>query len=257
MLTCHQQSYQGLFHLGTGPFLPPTVSLAAVSGRAHRRILRLPQRPIPAKDTDVHVTRDDKSPLRRAKRWLAQRLGGTRAALGPGISRLGFAEFQVLMAGLRLGLFELLASRPDRTFEEVRDHLRIPDHSTRALLLSTTSLGYTHRNSRGTYRNSRDVHRWLIGPDRVQEIPRLEAFHFLMYQPFYHLTEALQQGTNVGLQRIPGTGNTLYDRLESSPENRRVFYDWMHSLKQKSVASEVVGALRHSRHLLDLGGGDA
>ena len=97
----------------------------------------------------MHVTRDDKSPLRRAKRWLAQRLGGTRAALGPGIARLGFAEFQVLMAGLRLGLFELLASKPDRTFEEVRDHLRIPDHSARALLLSTTSLGYTHRNSRG------------------------------------------------------------------------------------------------------------
>lgn len=204
----------------------------------------------------MHVTRDDKSPIRLARRWLAQRLRGTRAALGPGISRLGFAEFQVLMAGLRLGLFELLATKPGRTIEEIRDHLRIPDHSARALLLSTTSLGYTNRNSRGTYRNSREVHRALIGPDRAQEIPRLEAFHFLMYQPFYHLVEALQQGTNVGLQCVPGTGSTLYDRLESSSENRRVFYDWMRSLKQKSVASEVVSALRHSRHMLDLGGGD-
>ena len=204
----------------------------------------------------MHVTRDDKGPLRRAKRWLAQRLQGTRAALGPGISRLGFAEFQVLMAGLRLGLFDLLATKPGRTIEEIRDHLRIPDHSARALLLSTTALRYTLRDSGGTYRNSRAVHRSLIGPARAQEIAHLEAFHFLMYQPFYHLTAALQHGTNQGLQCIPGTDRTLYDRLESNAENRRIFYDWMRSLKQKHVASEVVNALRRSRHMLDLGGGD-
>ena len=204
----------------------------------------------------MHVTRDDKRPLRRAKRWLAQRLGGPRAALGRGISRLGFAEFQVLMAGWRLGLFDLLAKQPERTFEQIRDQLRIPDHSARALLLATTSLRYTIRNSRGTYRNSRDVHRSLIGPDRALEIPHLEAFHYLMYRPFYHLTEALQQGTNVGLQCIPGSGSTLYDRLQSNAENRRVFYDWMRSLKQEHVAPEVVSALRGSRHMLDLGGGD-
>jgi L-tyrosine C(3)-methyltransferase len=201
----------------------------------------------------VHVMRDDRGPLRRAKRWLARRVKGLRST---DIARLGFAEFQVLMAGFRLGLFELLATKPERTIEEIRDHLGIPDHSARALLLSTTSLGYTHRDPRGGYRNSRGVHRSLIGPERAQEIPRLEAFHFLMYQPFYHLTETLQQGTNVGLQRVPGTGNTLYDRLESNAENRRIFYDWMRSLKQKHVASEVVSALRGSRHMLDLGGGD-
>ena len=201
----------------------------------------------------MRVTRDDKSPLRLAKRWLAQRLKGVLPA---DISRLGFAEFQVLIAGYRLGLFELLASKPGRTIEEIRDHLRLPDHSARALLLSTTSLGYTKRSPQGTYRNSREVYRALLGPDRAQEIPRLEAFHFLMYKPFFHLTEALQQGTNVGLQCVPGTGNTLYDRLESNAENRRVFYGWMSSLKQGRVASEVVNGLRGSRHMLDLGGGD-
>jgi SAM-dependent methyltransferase len=201
----------------------------------------------------VHVTRDDKSPLRRAKRWLGQRVKAVR----PGdISRLGFAEFQVLMAGYRLGLFELLVSEPGRTVEEIRDRLRLPDHSARALLLSTTSLGYTKRSPEGGYRNSREVHRALFGPDRAQEIPRLEAFHFLMYRPFFHLTESLQQGTNVGLQCVPGTGDTLYDRLESNTENRRVFYDWMSSLKQGRVASEIVNGIRGSRHMLDLGGGD-
>ena len=39
------------------------------------------------------------------------------------------------MAGWRLGLFDFLAKQPERTFEQIRDRLRIPDHSARALLL--------------------------------------------------------------------------------------------------------------------------
>jgi ubiquinone/menaquinone biosynthesis C-methylase UbiE len=206
----------------------------------------------------VRVTRDDKSLIRLAKRWLSQQGSRVRAVLGPRMFLLGFAEFQVVVAGSRLGLFELLATRPGRTAEEIRDHLRIPDHSARALLLACASLGFVKRNPRrGTYRNARKIHRLFVGPERAWVIPHLEAFHFLMYQPFYHLTGALQQGTNVGLQCLPGNGSTLYDRLESSSENKRIFYAWMKSLKHGSVPAEVVAALRDCRHLLDVGGGDA
>ena len=87
-------------------------------------------------------------------------------------------------------------------------------------------------------------------------LPHLEAFHFLMYQPFYHLTESLRQGTNVGLQCVPGDGSTLYHRLESSAENKRIFYGWMKSIKHGSVPARLVDALRGCRHVLDVGGGD-
>ena len=205
----------------------------------------------------MRVTRDDKRPFRVARRWLAHQVGRVRAVLAPRSPLLGFAEFQVLVAGSGLGLFELLAKAPGRTAEEIRDQLRIPDHSARALLLACTSLGLIQRDARqGTYRNGREIRRLLVGPERGWVLPHLEAFHVLMYQPFYHLTEALRQGTNVGLQRVSGTGSTLYDRLENSAENKRIFYDWMRSLKQESVPSEVVAALRDSRHLLDVGGGD-
>lgn len=206
----------------------------------------------------MRVTRDDKSPIRLAKRWLSQQVSRVRAVTAPRMFLLGFAEFQVLVAGSRLGLFELLATTPGRTAEEIRDHLRIPDHSARALLLACTSLGFVERNPRrGTYRNARKIHRLFVGPERAWVIPHLEAFHFLMYQPFYHLTGALQQGTNVGLQCVPGNGSTLYDRLESSAENKRIFYGWMKSLKHGNVPAEVVAALRDCRHVLDIGGGDA
>ena len=206
----------------------------------------------------MRVTRDDKGLLRLAKRWLSQQVGRVRAVIAPRMFLLGFAEFQVLVAGSRIGLFELLATKPGRTTEEIRDHLRIPDHSARALLLACASLGFVKRDPRrGTYRNAPKIHRLFVGPERAWVIPHLEAFHFLMYQPFYHLTAALQQGTNVGLQCLPGTGSTLYDRLESSPENKRIFYGWMKALKHGSVPTRVVAALRDCRHLLDVGGGDA
>jgi L-tyrosine C(3)-methyltransferase len=208
----------------------------------------------------VRVTRDDKSPIRLAKRWLGRQVNRVRAAVAPPrLFLLGFAEFQVAVAGWRLGLFDLLATTPGCTLEEIRDQLRLPDHSARALLLACTSLGFVERNPRrGTYRNSAEVHRLFVGPERGLVLPHLEAFHCLMYQPFYHLTGALQQGVNVGLQCVPGDGKTLYDRLESNPESKRVFYAWMKSIKHgSSVPAEVVAALRDRRHLLDIGGGDA
>ena len=169
----------------------------------------------------------------------------------------GFAGFQVLVAGVRLGLFDLLAKSPGCGAEEIRDQLRLPDHSARALLLACAALGFVRRDPRrGAYRNSRNVERMFVGSRRARMLPHLEAFHFLMYQPFYHLTESLRQGTNVGLQCVPGEGSTLYHRLESSAENKRIFYGWMKSIKHGSVPARLVDALRGCRHVLDVGGGD-
>jgi SAM-dependent methyltransferase len=205
----------------------------------------------------MRVTRDDRSPSRLARRWLSRQVARFRTAVAPRTHLQGFAAFQVLVAGVRLGLFELLAAGPERSVEEIRDQLRIPDHSTRALLLACASLGFVRRDPRrGTYRNSRYVDRMFVGPERARTLPHLEAFHALMYQPFFHLTEGLRQGTNVGLQCLPGEGSTLYHRLESNPESKRIFYAWMKSIKRGSVPSRLVEALRGCRHVLDVGGGD-
>jgi len=177
--------------------------------------------------------------------------------IAPRLFLRGFAGFQVLVAASQLGLFDLLAGDRPRDLEGIRDALGLPDHSARALLLSCASLGLVKRDRRrGTYRNSAAIERMFVGPRRGWTLPHLEAFHTLMYRPFYHLTDALREGRNLGLQALPGTGDTLYDRLESDAENRRVFYAWMKSIKRSGVPTEVVAALRGVRHLLDVGGGD-
>jgi ubiquinone/menaquinone biosynthesis C-methylase UbiE len=192
----------------------------------------------------------------RLANWISRRAKLVHERIAPRLFLRGFAGFQVLVAAHRLGLFELLATGPARRLEYIRDELRLPDQSARALLLSCASLGLVKRDSGGGYRNSRAIERMFVGPRRAWTIPHLEAFHRLMYQPFYHLTEALQQGRNVGLAALPGSGNTLYERFESDAENKRVFYAWMKSIKRGSVPQDVVAALRDRRHLLDVGGGD-
>lgn len=206
----------------------------------------------------MRVVRDGEGPVRVGKRWLRQQARRVYSLVAPRLFLRGFAGFQVLVAGSELGLFELLATRPGCTAEEIASQLHIPAHSAGALLLSCASLGLVRRDARrGAYRNSRGVDRLFIGPKRAWTIPHLEAFQVLMYRPFYHLADSLRQGTNVGLQCFPGSGNTLYERLESSPESKKIFYSWMKSIKRGDVPTRVVAALRDSRHVLDVGGGDA
>ena len=161
---------------------------------------------------------------------------------------------------MRLGLFEFLGAHPDRTIEEIRHHLNIADHSVRALLLSCASLGLIKRDHRrSTYRNSEHVDKVLVGAPAAYRVAHLEAFNTLMYRPFYHLTESLQRGTNVGLQLFAGQGHTLYERLESDPEGKRIFYDWMAALSggRVRIPAAVVEAFGEARHVLDIGGGNA
>lgn len=188
--------------------------------------------------------------------WISGRARLIHEQFAPRLFLRGFAGFQVLVAGHRLGLFELLARSPGWRLEDIRDELGLPDRSARALLLSCASLGLVKRDGAAGYRNSRAIDRMFVGPRRAWTIPHLEAFHHLMYQPFFHLTEALQQGRNLGVLALPGSGNTFYERFESDAETRRVFYAWMKSIKRNGVPEPVVASLRDRRHLLDVGGGD-
>jgi len=176
-----------------------------------------------------------------------------------GLLMRGFAGFQVLIAGVRLGLFELLHRQPERSLEEIRAHLDLPDHSARALLLACASLRLVERAGAGTYRNSAPVEDMLVGAAGARIGAHLEAFDVLMYRPFHYLTETLRRGTNVGLQVFPGAGDTLYERLESDPEGKRTFHEWMGALSAAAerIPAAVIAAFRGSRHVLDVGGGTA
>jgi hypothetical protein len=179
--------------------------------------------------------------------------------IGPAQLLRGFGGFQVLVAGSRLGLFDLLTRTPNLTREEIQRELGLPAHGTEALLLAATALRLTKLNRRtARYRNGMLMRRFLAAERRSNALPTVDAFHELLYPAFYWTTESLRTGTNQGLRVLPGAGGTLYERLESDPERKRVFHAWMDAMGsgRPKIPAPVLTAVSDRARLLDVGGGD-
>lgn len=123
----------------------------------------------------------------------------------------GFAFFQALVSACQLGLFEYLSASPHRTKEEIATRLKLPSHSVNVLLLTCTSLGLLKVNpNKNTYSNAWMTNKKFVSSSPGNHLATIEAFHSIMYQPFFHLTDSLRKGTNMGLSSLPGPGETLY-----------------------------------------------
>ncbi len=191
-------------------------------------------------------------------RWL-RRILSPKPRYGdpPDLLLRGFACFQALVAGCQFDLFTMLSANPDSTADDITSRLKIPNRSVRILLLVCASLGLLKLNKRkGTYRNTWKVEKLFVRNKPGNALEILEAFHAIMYQPFFHLTDSLREGTNVGLSCFPGPGNSLYARLSRYPELERIFHGWMDSLNTIGVPRPVLTVLRDTEHLVDAGGGD-
>jgi len=170
----------------------------------------------------------------------------------------GHACFQTLVAGCKLGLFDHLSAHPARTAQEITAQLGIPARSVTVLLHACASIGLVKRDRRdGTYRNSRWSEQRLVRARTGNQLPLIEAYHALWYQPLFSLTESLRQGTNVGLSCFSGPGATLYERMGEQPELEQVFHGWMSALNPGGVPTAAVTAASKHARLLDLGGGHA
>jgi hypothetical protein len=167
----------------------------------------------------------------------------------------GAGFFRAVVAAHRLGLFRVLAERLGLSRDEVATTLGLPPHSVTALLMTCQALGWVERDEHGGLRNAA----W-VGPalaSTSQTFPALlEAFDQLMYGAFEHLETSLRQGTNTGLERFPGPGTTLYERLSAHPALESVFHAWMSRLSEAGLPQRLVDALTPATHVLDVGGGD-
>lgn len=167
----------------------------------------------------------------------------------------GAGFFRAIVAAHRLGVFRLLAERPGVARDEVAVALGLPQHSVTALLMTCQAIGWVERDEHGGLRNAA----W-VGPalaSTSQTFPALlEAFDQLMYGAFEHLETSLRQGTNAGLDRFPGPGTTLYERLSAHPALESVFHAWMSRLSEAGLPQRLVDALTPATHVLDVGGGD-
>jgi ubiquinone/menaquinone biosynthesis C-methylase UbiE len=166
-------------------------------------------------------------------------------------------RFQFLSAAFQFGLFTVLEQEPGLALPEIAVRIGLNEQPARILLLGCTTIGLLRKEGDG-YHNTPLTRPLAANPD---ESPAtfIPWEHQGIYRAMSWFPEALKSDTNVGLQReIPGTGQTLYERLANHPGLESVFHVMMASVS-RLVGEELEQKLDLSgyRHLLDIGGGTA
>lgn len=168
----------------------------------------------------------------------------------------GHAAFQLLWAGVHFNLYDMLSANPGMTSETIAQRLQLEAQPARILLVGLTALGIIEKRG-SAYFNSQVAEEVLVStkPGSLNKV--LGWQRHIVYGGLEDFVSALRENRNVGLDRFPGNGHTLYERLASHPETERVFQDAMSSLSSHVNRHMVETAdLSRVSHLLDVGGGD-
>lgn len=168
----------------------------------------------------------------------------------------GHSAFQLLWAGVELGVFDALSRMPGQTLEQLGARLNLGLYPGRVLLTGLTALGLVVKREDGFYNAA--VAEALLVRDKPESLaPVLGWQAHIVYPGLLDFVESLKQGANVGLRRFPGEGATLYERLVSHPDLEQIFQDAMSGLSAQANR-HIVEAYDFGRfsHIVDAGGGD-
>ena len=169
--------------------------------------------------------------------------------LGPGpiIDIWGAAGFRIILAAVRLGVFEGLADGPLPT-AALAQRLHTDPRGTALLLNALEALGYV-RQQAGGYANTAMTSKWLLrrsgnfGP----------GFEF-WGTSLAKLWDSLEDSLRTGRPAV-----NLYTWIEDQPEVSRAFQEWMIAIAG-FTSGEILRLVRlpaGGRRLLDIGGGHA
>jgi len=168
----------------------------------------------------------------------------------------GHTAFQLLWAGIELGLYDLLSKKPESTFDNIAAALNLESQPARILLTGLTALKIIKKHGR-QYTNAPITEQMLVSDSPNSVAPVLGWQRYIVYEGLLDFVESLKKNDNVGLQRFPGQGNTLYERLVNDPFREKVFQDAMSALShQANLCLLNLEALGSIHHLVDAGGGD-
>ena len=164
----------------------------------------------------------------------------------------GFVYSQVLLACVRLGLFDLLAEGPQRV-EILAPRLGLTDERARRLLDAAASIGLVAVRADGRY---------ALGPHgaALRANPGIAAMvehHALVYRDLADPVALLRdEGTATGLGRYWPYSRA--ERPETLTDSDVAAYSRLMSQSQPLVADEILAAYPLDAHrcLLDLGGGE-
>jgi ubiquinone/menaquinone biosynthesis C-methylase UbiE len=136
------------------------------------------------------------------------------------------------------------------------DRLKLSRYACRVIVVGLTALGLIVNRS-GVLSNATLTEQSLVKGKPGSAAPILGWQAQIVYPGLQDLVASLKQNRNVGLDRFPGEGTTLYQRLRSHPEIERVFQEAMNALSRQAnqhlAESYDFGRFRH---LVDAGGGD-
>ena len=170
---------------------------------------------------------------------------------------LGHTGFQLLWAGIELGLYDLLSKHPESTFDKIAAALNLEPQPTRILLTGLTALRIIKKHGQ-QYTNATITEQMLVSDRPDSFAPVLGWQRYIVYEGLLDFVESLKKNDNIGLQRFPGQGSTLYERLVNDPFREKVFQDAMSALSHQANRCLLnLVELESIRHLVDAGGGNA
>jgi ubiquinone/menaquinone biosynthesis C-methylase UbiE len=169
----------------------------------------------------------------------------------------GHSAFQLLWAGVSLGLFDVLSEQPGLGSQELSRILNLDAQPTRILLMGLTAVNLIQKEAEHYYNDPLTEQKLVKGKPGYLG-PMLGWQAHIVYPGQVDFLESLKQNTNVGLRHFPGSGNTLYERLMYHPKLEKIFQDAMSSFSDQANKS----LLEHFdfspyKSLVDAGGGDA
>jgi 2-polyprenyl-3-methyl-5-hydroxy-6-metoxy-1,4-benzoquinol methylase len=160
---------------------------------------------------------------------------------------LGTAAFQIVIAAVRLELFEAMNSSP-QTVAEIASIAQTDQRGTKALLDALVPLGYVTKQN-DQYANTPLTKKWLLKDSPSSFVQGLEFWAMLLFDFWSDLDKSIRQGA---------PQSDLYHQwLDDQQGGWAAFQGFMETGFQ-SMSEEIIKKLKlptHAQNLLDVGGG--
>jgi L-tyrosine C(3)-methyltransferase len=168
----------------------------------------------------------------------------------------GHTAFQLLWAGVQLGVFDLLSKTPNLTRDEIAEQIGLKSQPARILMTGLAALNLVKKEN-GRFYNTAIVENLLTRGSRDNMIDVLGWQAHIVYPSEVDFIESLKQFKNVGLRHFEGDADNIYHRLPHDSFIAKVFHDAMSSLSG-SVNADLakLPIFKDIKHLVDAGGGD-
>ncbi len=167
---------------------------------------------------------------------------------GPLLDMWSAVGFRIVLAAIRLGVFEALSGGPLSAGELAR-RVDADPHGSATMLEALEPLGYVRRQGE-RYANTPMTTKWLLKDSHANFAPFMRAWGTFLPDLWGNLEESIRSGKSP---------RNLYEWIEHRPETSRDFQMGMIAIA-RFTADEIIGKVplpATAARVLDVGGGHA